>query len=195
MLAGTTATTSPLAHRIENWIFPRVSAQTYSSEGPEPINGIGVWSAWDDGDDSTWEGGSYFENYDTGQWASVDKQMNITTDHPWVTWTDTRSFEPRDRTREGAPAPAPVAYRPIRLDQGISDPSACACTGQRRQLPANCMMSLALDRSAIHCGVTFGGCALSGPKYMACVAALCGGRIAWEFLAELYRWGRDCRNI
>jgi hypothetical protein len=178
-----------LAQRIWEFFVPRVSAQVYGANGDEPINGLGIWSAWDDGDNSTWEGNAYFENYDSGQWYSLDNQLDVSSEYTQVRWADARDFEGRDiRTREGV-VPAALGVRQL------SAPTVCDCVGRGRYLPANCMLRTALDRSFVRCGIAAGGCLLSGPGYIGCVGGGCGGSIAWEFLAEAWRWGRDCGGL
>jgi hypothetical protein len=188
-LLSDTRQETTIAQRIWESFVPRLSAQdVFGASGDEPINGIGVWSAWDDGDDSTWEGNAYFENYDSRQWYSVDNQLDVSSEITRVVWADSRDFEARDpHTREGL---APVAFRVRQL----SAPSVCSC-GRSGEIPASCMLRVALDRSFVRCGIAAGGCLLSGPGYVGCVGTGCGGSITWEFLAEAWRWGRDCSNF
>lgn len=197
--AKNSARKSSVAHRVLRFFFPTVHAQEFPSYFEEPINGVGIMTAWDDGDDATWEGTSYFENYDTGQWALIDNQMDVETETRWIRWANTRDAEPRDRerTREGDLEYAPIAFR-SGAPQGLSHPTACTCDlayASRRTLPANCMMATALDRSVITCGVAFAGCRRTGPFAWGCTGVMCGANFVGQFLAEMYRWGRDCAGM
>ena len=42
-----------------------------------------VWYSWDDGDNSTWEGETWAQNYNTGEGVTWDGQIPLNSDHFW----------------------------------------------------------------------------------------------------------------
>jgi hypothetical protein len=65
---------------------------------------VTIW-AYDDGDDSTWEGILYFEDYATGKYAIHEAQIDVSAAAPTVIWEEQTDagerIQPYDRERVG----------------------------------------------------------------------------------------------
>jgi hypothetical protein len=182
--------------RAFGFFFPTLQAQTYSTA--DPVNGTVIFDSWSDGDDATWEGSAYLENYDSHQWMFSDNQLltDVETEPQLVDLTPRGSSNRADfrRTREGN-------LEPVRIKQGLDAPTVCNCPGQgggpgQQGKPAKsdmeCFTRVGLNRAATACGSGFIGCRRAGAAYWSCVGLVCGGAAASQTLAEFYRWTRDC---
>jgi hypothetical protein len=83
-----------VARRIWDAFVPALAAQTVHSNGEGPFEGVVIYESWDDGDDTTWEGMSYFENYDTGQAFSAASQEWTGADYEHVFWAESGGYDP-----------------------------------------------------------------------------------------------------
>jgi len=83
-----------VARRIWDALVPALAAQTVHSNGEGPFEGVVVYESWDDGDETTWEGMSYFENYDTGQAFSAISQEWTGGDYEHVHWAESVGYDP-----------------------------------------------------------------------------------------------------
>lgn len=53
-----------------------------------------ILSAWDDGDDSTWEGSIYAERYSDGRWVAYDAQWDISSTEYWYAiWSELTGYD------------------------------------------------------------------------------------------------------
>jgi len=85
----------------------------YSWSGDE--GEIDFWS-WDDGDNGTWEGVLYAENYDTGVAVTFDLQINIEVDgNYWTVFSDCTGAERNGQPYEVKTSPAGGQDSGIRL--------------------------------------------------------------------------------
>lgn len=86
-----------VALRIWERLVPRLAAQTAYTNGEGPFDGVVIYESWNDGDDTTWEGMSYFENYDTGQAFSAASQEWTGADYERVFWVEAGAYDPPGR--------------------------------------------------------------------------------------------------
>lgn len=82
--------------RTRQLVLPGLQGQTNSSGAPNNLetrsdsasdaDGEVIFSSWDDGDDSTWEGTIYTVDYSDGSWSTWEGQANIASADYYGVW-------------------------------------------------------------------------------------------------------------
>ena len=78
-LATSQAATSASCLPSSNDLQPR-------SDSFSDADGEVIFTSWNDGDDATWEGTIYSEDYSTGNWQTWERQGNISTPNYFGVW-------------------------------------------------------------------------------------------------------------
>lgn len=137
-----------------------------------------MW-AWDDGNDSTWEGVIYVEDYVNGINVTWDSQIDVATSDPTPVWeyevaasnsAGTDLLMVRDRARRRPPAQVAAA------DGSVAFASAASAQNgdvQLVRLPRPVKEWLACTVAG--CGSAALGCLYGGPSWGHCFALWCGG--------------------
>lgn len=72
--------------RTGAWVGGAVSGRIAPTTSGASSEGEIVLVSWDDGDDTTWEGTTYAENYSTGSWRSWESQADISGSQGFTIW-------------------------------------------------------------------------------------------------------------
>lgn len=137
--------------------------------------------SWDDGDDSTWEGVIYVEDYSTGEWATYAGQLDISTPAYSANWaTRTGPLNQQGHWSEGQPemdrlsgfALAVARERGRVVHAPSREPGAAALASS----------GLVMFRDFAWCSVSWCAicaelCLLSGPYWGVCFGGCCVGGV------------------
>jgi hypothetical protein len=135
---------------------------------------IVFWS-WDDGDDSTWEGTIYVEDYATGAYSIWDAQIDISGSRPSTVWREYQGGVGDHRDLQ------PYAFNGGRRSRHVNAPqvaSAGSLTGgtsiELVQVRAPRDWDAFVDCFNSGCGSVMRWCAGTGPHWANCVTTGCG---------------------
>jgi hypothetical protein len=200
-----TSLLSQIAEAVRPTLRARQGETVYENDG------YGVFSSWDDEDDSTWEGNVFVYHYATGRSLSIDAQLDVSGDGeeaPPIEWAE-GDLEGGEEDEEPGPhpiwAPGFIQVRPFvsqasyraeasRFERAPSTRAACDC--ELLQEPghevADCMLWNALHDSWWVCGGAAAGCVFSGPAYFKCLGGSCLAAFVANFLEELDEFYEEC---
>lgn len=98
-------TSSPFQELLRRFV-PSLQAQVVSASSSE---GEVIYTSWDDGNDESWEGEQFFQDYSDGYWELTQLQEQIVED-PVVMWaTLVGSRDGRERIERGGLLPNSLA--------------------------------------------------------------------------------------
>lgn len=172
--------------QILNLAVARVSAQEYSESNE---SGEFIASAWDDGNDNTWEGSLYVHRYSDGAWRLFDTQLDAGT-------SEDSSNEPYyhdfldGQGGHGPDGPLPVKGPANRKPKALyvnlvaADSDAVALRNANAAVAAQagcdwlCKAGQWASCTRAWCtaaAIGAYGCRMSGPGWLPCFGAACTG--------------------
>lgn len=159
---------SALLDQLWQAAFPTLHAQTTSKT---VTNGYVVISAWNDGDNRTWEGNIYARNNTFGTALSVNGQ-----------WSDKGEYTPinywaQQVSASGSPTQSPKYWHGGKC--GGSDIGKHA-------------VQHALQSARAYCATAMATCALTAPVWWQCSAIGCIGSFAKSLVDEEMAWAKEC---
>lgn len=191
--------------------YPSLYAQEYDVDG-----GYAIFTSWDDGDDSTWEGDVYVYDADDDASADIEVQLDVSgtngsgSDNPPAIVQDyggsigDATHGPYEMSpavlltpptglgavlRVGAPtrrAALTAEPAPSRAD------CACGLLDLHGHQLMNCFTTHTLDNAWPWCAGAALGCIFSGPAYFQCVAATCATAIAAYMIGQMKSFWQAC---
>jgi hypothetical protein len=168
--------------RLQQWLVPTLHAQDeFFNEGE-------VYStAWEDGDETTWDGNLYAVDYVTGGEHSTDAKLYV---------SESDQGPPAVLSAGGATTVQP--FRSARLGTAETVPVAmnnnAGCSCRWRNTWSGCALRQSLDESWPLCASAAAGCLLSSAMYLGCVGGACYGRIFYGYLSTLRETFKNCSN-
>ena len=137
---------------------------TYSNSSGEIL----IWS-WDDGDDSTWEGTIYVEDYARGGTALWDVQLDVSTNTPQTLWSEYLGGKEADATKFASAADSPVPQI-ASLHGGLPAPQIDLVQLRDRRYNVADFLECVLDG----CSYAAMYCLTDGGNWGACMLLRCG---------------------
>jgi hypothetical protein len=187
-------TQKTMMNQLSQWFLPTLIANQDAYGDSE---GYVVFSPWDDGDDSTWEGNIFVQANDpSGTWYSLDTQVDLNGDWLPVRWIsgyggDRDRGEREYRTRDGGVEL--VNLRGVSLLSIMQAGAGCGCLSRAWSgKAAGCIFQTSLLESGGQCIMAASLCRFRGPGYFGCVGFTCGVVLGGRIWNNAIAWKNNC---